>query len=569
MTRQGSSTVLRRPSRSELVWALGISIALAFALFGSTIGGDFTLDDHSVIENRGELKSLANVPKFWLMSWHPNGEFAGNYRPLTMVSYAFNYVFSDSPAGFHIVNILIHAVNAVLVYLLAYVLATRRAAILAAALFMILPIHVEPIASIAGRNGLLGTLFFLSALLLLLKRRYTWSSLFFLAALFSADGTIAFLPLAGVVLLVEYRNFWKSLKTGLWYVPPLAIYFLFRYLALGKYAFGGYGFVDPIIGPLAFVSLKERVLTGFVHLYLYFQKTFIPHNLSPDYSFNQIPIVSGWFDSWLAWVGIALVAAAVVVFFRGSRNIKIATALFWIPMAVISNIFFITTGTMGERWWYLPSIGLMIMAALGIDWLLRRFRQFRYPLAGIAVFAAIWFVTVIWHQNNVWASDAVLFRTAASRSPQSAWARTNLAAQYFAEQRIEEARQEINAATAISNNNPLTLYLLGKLSWHDGKHGEAEQVWLRAVSFDAHDRNKRSLYRTLALLELDRGDNRKAKEYLEEALKYEPRGDTETVLKIDAYLVELIERYQNREARTYTQDEINEIGSVIKALRGF
>ena len=73
----------------------------------------------------------------------------------------------------------------------------------------------------------------------------------------------------------------------------------------------------------------------------------------------------------------------------------------------------------------------------------------------------------------------------------------------------------------------------------------------------------------LALLNLDQGKNRESLEYMEQALAFEPRGDTETVFRIDEALLTLVKKYQGRNSRTYTQTEINEIGSMIIMLRQF
>ena len=545
------------------------ALIASFVLFGTTIGGDFTLDDHSIVETRPELKNILNMPRLWLMPWHPNGEFAGNYRPLTLASYAINYLFSNHPAGFHILNIIIHAANVTLVYYLVLRFASRRVALLSAGLFLFLPIHVEPIASIAGRNGLLGMVFILVALILLFDRRYFWSAIAFLAALFSTDSAIGFLPLAGLMLTIEKKDFWLACKTGLWFVPSTILYFFFRYLALGKYAFGNFGFIDPIIVPLAFVSAKERVLTAFVHVFLYIRKTILPYDLSPDYSFNQIPIIHGWFDSWEAWVGIAVFLGALYLLWRGERTLKIAILLWLVPMLVISNLIFISSGTMAERWWYMPSLGLVVLAALGIDALLLRLPSLRKPLIIAGATTAVVFAGVIIHQNRAWANDTVLFRTAVARSPQSAWARTSLAAQYVAEKRFDLAREELKISLDIAPKNPLALFLAGKLAWHEKRFAESEVLFLQAIVEDTQDRNKRSFYRVLALLNLDQGKNRESLEYMEQALAFEPRGDTETVFRIDEALLTLVKKYQGRNSRTYTQTEINEIGSMIIMLRQF
>ena len=554
----------------RFILLLVCSIVVSFILFSGSLTGKFTLDDHGVIEKRAELRELKNLPEIWISPWHLGGEWAGNYRPLTLASFVLNLQFSESTVGFHIVNMLLYALNIVLIFYVVRKFASERVAYLSAILFLFLPIHTEAVASIVGRVYLLGTLFSLLSLLYLFDKKYILSSLYFYLALFSGDFYISLLPVIGFLLILNTGKFWNSVKLGsLYYGAPLPAYFLCRYLALGKYAFGGYGFIDPIIGPLAFAPFKERVFTGFVHLFVYLRKTIYPIDLSPDYSFNQIPLVSNIFSSPQAIIGLLFFSVLILAIFWTEKRLKIATILFLIPYAVISNIFFITTGTMAERWWYFPSFGLVILLAIGLDKLITKNKKWRIWIYGGLAVALMWFSSIIIRQNNVWLNDKNLFISAAARSPNSVWARTNVAEGYFLSGNVEKAREELGAALKISEKHPLALYVLGQLSWKDGKHKEAEEAFKGAIEYDAHGRNKRSLYRGLALINMDTGDNKQALLYMEEAVKWPPAGELETILKVDEFLLKTIKEYSNRNIQSYTKEDVQKIGGLIKVLRGF
>lgn len=546
-------------------------IAVALVLFGPSLSGKFTLDDHSVIERGLQNKSfIKNIFEVWVSPWHPGGQWAGNYRPLTSLSFAFNLLFSDGPAGFRIVNILLYALNAVFIYYLVRKLSSERTAYLTAILFLFLPIHSEAVMSVVGRVYLLGALLSLVSLYYFLDKRYWASSGFFLLALFSGDVFISLILVFGALLLLEYKSLIRTFKFGLVYAAGLPLYFLFRYLALGKYAFGGYGFINPIIGPLAFVPLKERIFTAFTHLYLYLRKTILPIDLSPDYSFNQIPIVSNLILSWRSLVGLTFFALLAYIFYKSKRkDVRFAIILFVAPYLVISNIFFITTGTMAERYWYFPSFGIVILFAIGLDWIIREKKEWRVWVYGGLAVLMIWFSSITIRQNKVWLGDKNLFTYAAATSPNSVWARTNLAEGYFASGDIERAKEEIEASLKISDEYSLTLFVLGKIKWRENKYGEAEDVFKKSLDFDAHGRNKRSIYRTLALLNLDIGNNKQALLYMEEAVKWPPAGELANILKVDEFLLGKMEEYADKDARYYSQEEIQELGQMIKTLRGF
>ena len=85
------------------------SLVLSFLVFGNGISGEFVFDDVTVIQNRPDVKDARNFFNLFVSPYHQNMPKTGLYRPFTMTSYAINHYINDSPAGFHIVNIIIHA----------------------------------------------------------------------------------------------------------------------------------------------------------------------------------------------------------------------------------------------------------------------------------------------------------------------------------------------------------------------------------------------------------------------------------------------------------------------------
>src|SRR3989344_7507780 len=112
----------------HFVILLIFSIVVSFILYGASLSGKFTLDDHGVVERRIELRELKNLPEIWVSPWHPGGQWAGNYRPLTLVSFVLNFQFSESAVGFRILNVLLYALNAVMVFYVVRKFASERAA---------------------------------------------------------------------------------------------------------------------------------------------------------------------------------------------------------------------------------------------------------------------------------------------------------------------------------------------------------------------------------------------------------------------------------------------------------
>ena len=152
-------------SGKNLNVVLCVSLAIAtVALYIPAVGHPFiNFDDHDyVIANPHIHGGLA-----WsTIKWAFTSTEAANWHPLTWLSHALDYqLFALNPAGHHLDSVLIHALNAVLLFLLL-VWVTRRVgpSLLVAALFALHPINVESVAWVAERKNVLSTFFFLLAI---------------------------------------------------------------------------------------------------------------------------------------------------------------------------------------------------------------------------------------------------------------------------------------------------------------------------------------------------------------------------------------------------------------------
>lgn len=572
-----------------------ISFVISFIIFGNTIKGDFIGDDHTVVEGRDELKSLTNLPNFFLISAFPGQTSLGLYRPFTLSSYAFNFFVSKKSSGFHIVNIIIYALNAVVAFFVVFQLtASRRIAWLTALIFLFLPVHTETVAPVVGRSEVLSVFFMLSSLLAFLKKRYFWSSLGFLSALFSKEFSVFLLPVFGTLFLLDiiqdisankgfnktsgfFRRIWKngaiqrSVGYSLYFLPPLVFYFLLRYLTLGKYAFGSPS-LNPVTAPIAFFNWKERFFTSFYSFYIYLRDTFYPIYLSPDdYFYNELSPVKNIFSSFGALIGLVLFILMAVFIFKSPRKLKIACILVIVPFVFISNMFFLTGGSLADRWWYFPSLGISMIIAMGINWILSRSEKLKLPLIVIGSIILIWYSYVAVIYGKIWLNDRTFFKATAEKSPNSAWARSNLAAVYLYDKDFEKTWEEARAALKIHPNYVPTLNIVGQLYWNDANFKLAEETFKKAIESDMPaGSNSRGLYRMLAFLNLDFGRNQTAIDYMEKVISSPPpRTNTANVLDVDSKLLEYLKKYRYRDSRTYIQAEGEEMASVIRLVRGF
>ncbi|MCB0353044.1 MAG: hypothetical protein KDD64_05945, partial [Bdellovibrionales bacterium] len=268
-------------------------LLLAVVVFLPSISFGFVYDDHIQITSNYILSSYWHIGDL-LTSPTPPGDL---YRPVTMFSFLVSRLLHGlSPAGFHGVNILLHAINSVLVFAVLRSLFSERLAFLSACLFAINPVHTEAVVNIVGRAELLAALFGLSAVYLTTtKDQFSYSkkvlfALLLLLSTLSKESGILYGPLAFTVLWFVPRYQREEGSRMKWVLFSsfvcAALFVLLRYMAVGE-VFPS-RVVDFIDNPLVHFDLSHRLLAAVSLLSDYFVLTFIPFPLSADYSFATL-----------------------------------------------------------------------------------------------------------------------------------------------------------------------------------------------------------------------------------------------------------------------------------------
>lgn len=183
-------------------WAIPLLLTLAvLAAYRPAVQGEFLWDDGLYVSQNEVLQEKDGLIRIWM-----EPKLLPNYYPLVFSSFWFEYrLWGQEPGGYHLTNILLHALNSLLAYLLFRIWKTP-AALFIAAVFALHPVHVESVAWIAERKDVLSSSFFLGAMCcwsrLLQQRREGFSPVFtllFLGALFSKTVTCT-LPVVCLLL---------------------------------------------------------------------------------------------------------------------------------------------------------------------------------------------------------------------------------------------------------------------------------------------------------------------------------------------------------------------------------
>ena len=353
-----------------------ICLVLAFgtvALYWPVTSHPFIIfDDDEYVADNAHVSSGLSWDNF---NWAFTTTTAANWHPLTWLSHQLDCtLFGLDAGGHHLMNVLLHTANALLIFLLlrGTTGALWRSAIVAA-LFAWHPLRVESVAWASERKDVLCAFFFLLTLMAYVrfaslskvqspksKVAYAASLLFFAGALMSKPMAVT-LPFVLLLLDVWPLNRFPLsafrfplLKTLL--VEKIPFFALTFASCIGTFlAQRGGGAVSP-------VELPYRLANVPVTYARYVSKTFWPENLSLVY-----PYVYHW--PWLAIIGSVLlvgVMTVLAVLVLRSRP-WLATGWFWFLGTLVPTIGFVQVGaqSMADRYTYLPGVGLLIVVVWG------------------------------------------------------------------------------------------------------------------------------------------------------------------------------------------------------------
>ncbi len=382
-------------SKSHILLAAAVAALCAFAVYANTIGHGYTVDDDTVMaKNRitkGGLDSLGSVfsSSYRAGFWDREESL---YRPLSVAMFAVEWhFFPENPIPGHIVNVILFSLTVFLLMLLLADFLNRLPLVVAFSatlLFAVHPIHTEVVANIKSRDEILCLLLCLTSLWNyhrylsgMRKWRIAVAVISFFLAMLSKENAITFLAI--YPLWDFFTDKWNSKAT------------LFRmtgfiatagcYLLLRKNILGDIDNVDAIqLINNSLVGTDDavtRFATAISILGKYVYLLVIPHPLSFDYSFNQIPLSTlSSAGFWLAGLTLASIAIYSIFELKKRNPLAFGFLFFLATISVASNIFILIESTMAERFAYMPSVGFV----LGLTLLIAKFTLTRKPISASA-----------------------------------------------------------------------------------------------------------------------------------------------------------------------------------------
>ncbi len=340
---------------NQYTWIL-LLIAATFVIYLPALKGSFTnWDDGGYIQENPFLQSLSFATIRGIFSTN----FMGNYHPLTMLSLALDYRFSNlNPFGFHLTNLLLHISNTILVYFVVRALTGRLdIAVATGLLFGVHTIHVESVAWVSERKDVLYTFFYLLAMFCYIKftgkkevKFYGLALGFFILSCLSKGQAVSFVFTLFLIDFFRERNIFTA-RVLLEKAPFLVLAVIFGVVALHAQR-------DAQATTMVHFALTERVAFASYGLVMYLLKLLVPISLSAYYPY---PIVeSGSPIPFIYWASIvpAMGVAALLWFaFKRSKELFFALGFFLLNIIFLLQFLPVGRAIMADRYAYIPSIG--------------------------------------------------------------------------------------------------------------------------------------------------------------------------------------------------------------------
>ena len=484
-------------SASTILLTALLFAALTFTIYFPSLHGQFVFDD-AVIENEPMLH-ITRLPQLFDLLTSRKIE-----RAVGMMSFALNYYFGGlHPFGYHLVNVIIHMVNGLILFVLSYRLFTLsgakervsgyafEAAFLGSVLWLVHPLQSQAVAYIVQRLTSLSSLFYLLSLLWYVEGRvrgsyrvvwFTGSVLWGLLALGTKQNT-ATLPF--FIMVTELLFFGRhSLSVERRKVGFFILLGGVCIIIAGTYL--GFDFISRIA--LQYQergwTVGERVLTELRVVVMYISLLLYPHpsRLNLDHDISVSHSLFSPFSTFGSFLFIAGLLSLAIFLVR--RNRFIAYALFWFFGNLVIESSVIPLELVFEHRMYLPSMGiLMLVVGVGVGVVSGVWRK---RVMGVMMVVIVLCSYWTYERAFVWREPFSLWMDVVQKSPHKARPHNNLGIAYFDKGQLEEAIAAYKCALAIDPNLVEAHCNLGSAYDTRGQTEEAIAAYKRALAINPH-----------------------------------------------------------------------------------
>jgi protein O-mannosyl-transferase len=436
-------------------------IALVWIVFEQTFRHEFVNYDDPlyVIDNAHVRAGLT-----WRgIAWAFTHVHSQNWHPLTTISHMLDCeLFGLNPGAHHLVNVFLHSIAAVLLFVFLQQ-ATARVWLSAfvAAMFAVHPLRVESVAWISERKDVLSGLLFMATLMAYVAYarkksigRYVTMSILFACGLMSKPMLVT-TPI--VLLLLDYwplARFERSTFTKLLIekIPLFALSAGSVVMTLWAQNFA--------LGSTEYLPLSWRITNALFSYFEYIRQTFWPHDLIPFYVHPENRLAT-WQLVFAAAILLSITAVALI---RRRQNPYLVVGWFWYLVMLTPVIGIVQVGLQGhaDRYTYLPQIGLLIAIAWPVSDLTKSFFAQKIMLSSAGSIVVVILSILSWKQTQHWRDTETLWRHTLAIAPESDVAHTGLGGILFVRGQVDEAIAHYESALRLRGGNSGAHFGLGR-----------------------------------------------------------------------------------------------------------
>ena len=472
-------------------------LIVGFICYSNSFNVPFQWDEGFFIADNPIVKDIS-----YFLDYNRAKQFGNQYnhfigRYVGYLAFALNYkIHGVSVTGYHVVNLLIHAINALLVYYLVLLtfrtpfliksllkLQAQYIALFSALFFVSHPLQTEAVTYIFQRLASLAALFYTLSLILYIKSRlsekkaeqYFFLALSLIATVLAMKTKENAFTLPFVIALYEFFFFTGEVRARIVrLIPILLTLFIIPLTLIGidKPVGEIIASVGPATVDSAGVSRWDYFITQFRVVVTYIRLLFLPINQNLDYtyslsvSFSDMRVIAS-FLLLLCFAGLAFYLYKRS--FVAIPDLRIAAfGIFWffITLSVESSIIPLQT-TIDEYRVYLPSVGFFISIIVGIFLFTLRSKSanIRYLTTSILIVMVLLTSYLSYARNSLWASKTSLWEDVVRKSPESVRARNNLGNAYMSQGATDNAIEQYAAALklnpdfSVTHNNICNAYM--------------------------------------------------------------------------------------------------------------
>ncbi|MBT6247567.1 MAG: tetratricopeptide repeat protein [Nitrospina sp.] len=525
-------TSLFKTHRFSWIVGAGLLTLLLFTVYFPVLEYGFIWDDDRHLTDNPFVINPDGLKPLWL-----DVRSTQQYYPLISTSFWMEHrLWGLNPLGYHIDNVLLHTMNTIVLWRILVFLGIP-AAWLVSAVFALHPVHVESVAWITERKNLLSGFFYLLSLYTFLRFYFSGQSVdssenpkrsgllyglslfFFICALFGKSVTCT-LP-AVILLLIWWKQNHIDLKTIRLMVP----YFMIG-LGLATLTIWLEKVNAGALGPEWNYSFWDRFIIAGQALWFYIGKLIWPSPIIFIYPMWSIDDSVWWqylypltflFFILVLWAlrkNIGRGPLTAVLFFAGSV----------LPALGFFNIYFMRFSLVSDHFQYLPSIGILLIAIVGVA----RLAGKSLPLFAILLLLGLGHLSS--KQISIYKNDFTLWSDTVQKNPNAWMAHYNLANVFINEQKVEEALIHYREAIRIKPDFPRASYNLANTLLAQSKTQEA------IIQYEISIRTKPDFvdaYNNLGVALLSEGNTEEAIIQFEKALELKPDyADAQNNLKV-------------------------------------